>query len=114
MNELKSCNAEEDGLSDEEVLERLDSVDEEYFPAKVVDRLLAQENPVTVYQEYRGMSLAELAKAAEIGESELAVMESGSRAGPACHLPAVGRRLGSTTTILSKLMPCSEKGWCLA
>ena len=87
-------NAEETGLSDEELLERLDSVDEEYFPAGVVDRLLAKENPVTVYREYRGMSLAELAKAAKIGENELAEMESGSRAVPAWHLPAVAKALG--------------------
>lgn len=87
-------NADEAGLSDEELLERLDSVDEEYFPAEVVDRLLAKENPVTVYREYRGMSLAELAKAAEIDESELAEIESGSQAVPAWHLPAVAKALG--------------------
>lgn len=95
MHELKFRNAEKAGLSDEELLERLDSsVDEEYFPAEVVDRLLAQENPVTVYREYRGMSLAELAKAAEIGENELVLMESGARAVPAWHLPAVAKALG--------------------
>ncbi len=94
MDKLKSQNADEDELSDEELLERLDSVEEEYFPAEVVNRLLAQENPVTVYREYRGMSLAELAKAAGIGENELALMESGLRAVPAWHLPAVAKALG--------------------
>ncbi len=87
-------NADEDELSDEELLQRLDLADEEYFPAKVVDRLLAKENPVTVYREYRGMSLVELAKAAGIGGNELAEMESGARAVPARHLPAVAKALG--------------------
>lgn len=87
-------NVEEAGLSDEELLERLDSVDEEYFPSEVVDRLLAEENPVTVYRQYRGMSLEELAKAAGISEGELAEIESGPRAVPAWHLPAVAKALG--------------------
>lgn len=93
MHDLKIRDAEEAELSDEELLDRLESVDEEYFPAEVVNRLLAQENPVTVYREYRGMSLAELAKAAEIGENELALMESGSRAMPAWQLTAVAKAL---------------------
>lgn len=94
MCETKIRNAEEAELSDEELLERPDLVNEEYFPAEVVDRLLAKENPVTVYREYRGMSLAELAKAAEIGENEMVLMESGARAVPAWHLPAVAKVLG--------------------
>ena len=94
MHESKFQNADEDELSDEELLERLDSVENEYFPAEVVNRLLAQENPVTVYREYRGMSLAELAKAAGIGENELARMESGSRTMPAWQLTAVAKALG--------------------
>ncbi len=85
---------EEERLSDEELLERLDSNDEEYFPSEVVDRLLAKENPVTVYREYRDMSRAELATAAGISENELAKMESGPRAVPAGHLPAVAKALG--------------------
>ncbi len=85
---------EEERLSDEELLERLDSNDEEYFPSEVVDRLLAKVNPVTVYREYRDMSFGELAKAAGISENELAEMESGPRAEPARHLSAVAKALG--------------------
>ncbi len=67
---------------------------EECFPVEVVDRLLAGENPIAVYREYRDMSPAELAEAAKISESELAEMESGSRVVPAWHLPAVAKALG--------------------
>ena len=86
--------AEEERLSDEELLERLDSSNEEYFPSEVVDRLLAKENPVTVYREFRGMSRVELAKAAGVNENELADMENGPRAEPARRLTAVAKALG--------------------
>ena len=85
---------EEEGLSDEELLERLDSSEEEYFPVEVLDRLLAKENPVAVFREYRGMSRERLAEAAGISVGELAEMESGPQAVPARRLPSVAKALG--------------------
>ena len=55
---------------------------EETVPITVVDRLLANENPVKVWREYRGLTLSALAGKAGIGKGYLSQIERGTRQGP--------------------------------
>lgn len=67
--------------------------DDEYFPIEVVDRLLANENPIKVYREYRGLTQQRLAQSAGIGKSYLSQIESGKRGGSSKVLRAIAKAL---------------------
>jgi DNA-binding XRE family transcriptional regulator len=56
--------------------------DEETVPLALVDRLLANENPVKVWREHRGLTLTALASKAGIGKGYLSQIERGTRQGP--------------------------------
>lgn len=56
--------------------------DEETVPFALVDRLLANENPVKVWREHRGLTLTALASKAGIGKGYLSQIERGTRQGP--------------------------------
>ncbi|MGH7038169.1 MAG: helix-turn-helix domain-containing protein [Stellaceae bacterium] len=56
--------------------------DEESVPAAVVDRLLAGDNPIRVWREYRGQGRDALAAAAGIGKGYPSQLENGERQGP--------------------------------
>ena len=58
-------------------LSRTDS-DQETIPAALVDRLCAGGNPVRTWREYRGMSPACLAMAADLPDHHLSSIESGN------------------------------------
>ncbi len=66
---------------------------DEYFPIEVVDRLLAHENPIKVYREYRGLTQHRLAQTAGIGKSYLSQIESGKRGGSSKVLRAIAKAL---------------------
>ena len=53
----------------------------ETFPAELLKRLLAGDNPVRVYREYRELTGAALAGAAGISQSYLSQIETGKRGG---------------------------------
>ena len=67
--------------------------DQEAVPAAVVDRLLAGDNPIRVWREYRGMSLVALAAACEIGKGYLSQLETGQRQGPVATLKQLAQAL---------------------
>jgi DNA-binding XRE family transcriptional regulator len=50
---------------------------EETVPAEVVDRLLAGESPLRVWREFRGMTAAQVAAAAQITPAHVSKIESG-------------------------------------
>ncbi len=54
---------------------------EELIPAEVVYALLDGGNPIRVWREYRGLSLAQLAAKAGIRASYLSQLEAGKREG---------------------------------
>lgn len=58
-------------------LSRADS-DQETIPAALVDRLCSGDNPVRTWREYRGMSPACLAMAADMPNHHLSSIESGN------------------------------------
>jgi DNA-binding Xre family transcriptional regulator len=67
--------------------------DEEAVPIAIVDRLLAGDNPIRVWREYRGLSLTALAAAAGIGKGYLSQLENGQRQGPAPTLKRIATAL---------------------
>ena len=83
-------------LSDEELYDRADAEGGESFPAEVVDRLLAGQNPIRVYRDHRGMTQGALAAAAGIHPVYLSQIERGRRTGSARTLAAIAEALGVT------------------
>jgi DNA-binding XRE family transcriptional regulator len=66
---------------------------EEAFPADVADRLVAGENPIRVFRDYRGLTQEQLAKAAKIARPYLAEIESGRKEGSISVLRAIAATL---------------------
>jgi DNA-binding XRE family transcriptional regulator len=73
---------------------RLKAGEDELVPAEVANRLLDGENPVRVWRTYRGMTLAELSKAAGISQPYLSQIENGSRDGTVSTMRALAEALG--------------------
>ena len=80
-------------LSDEALYDRAKAECGELFPAKIVDRLLAGENPVAVYRKYRGLTRKQLAEAAGIDAAKLSQIETGKRSGSPQTLAAIAKAL---------------------
>ncbi len=53
--------------------------DEEWFPASVVDALIAKENPIRVYRRYRNLNQARLAKICNTSSAYISQLETGNR-----------------------------------
>jgi DNA-binding XRE family transcriptional regulator len=73
--------------------ERLARGVEETVSAVVVERLLAGEQPVRVWREYRGLTQVQLAEAAGVTQSMVAMIESGDRRGTVDTLTVIARVL---------------------
>ena len=57
------------------------AIDEELVPSEIVNRLLAGENKIKVWREYRGMTQTELAANCAISQATIAQIESSKRTG---------------------------------
>ena len=68
--------------------------DEEAFPAEVVDRVMAGENPVKVYRSHRGMSVRALATASGISTTYVSDIENGKLRGSVSALKSIAAALG--------------------
>lgn len=90
---LKDYDALRDALEDAADAEamRLGRA-EESVPMVMVDRL-CHENPVRVWREYRQMTPAELAAAADIAIPQLATIESGDNSGSVLVLQRIAKAL---------------------
>lgn len=73
---------------------RLACGEEELVPAEVVSRLADGEHPLKVWRDHRRMTQAQLASAAGIGQSYVAMLERGGRRGSIGRLRALARALG--------------------
>jgi len=67
---------------------------EESFPAEVVDRIMAGENPVKVYRSHRGMSVRALGSASGLSSTYVSDIENGKLAGSVSALKAIAAALG--------------------
>jgi DNA-binding XRE family transcriptional regulator len=70
--------------------------DEELVPSAVVERLLAGENPVRVWREYRGMTARDLAASCSIGTPYLSEIENGRKEGSVQTLRKLAEKLAVT------------------
>jgi DNA-binding XRE family transcriptional regulator len=66
---------------------------EEAVPLAIVDRLLAGENSLRVWREYRGLSLAELAGKTALSKGYLSDIENGNRTGTIETLKSIAAAL---------------------
>ncbi len=69
------------------------AIDGEFVPARVVDALLADENPIRVWREYRGLTQQQLADLANISKPYLSQLEAAKRNGTTDVLGALARAL---------------------
>lgn len=83
----------EDVASATAVLERIKRGEEELLPAQVVERLLGDESPITVWREHRGLTISALAEKAGLSQSYLSQIESGKREGKVGVLASLARAL---------------------
>jgi hypothetical protein len=67
--------------------------DQEVVPDTVVRRLIAGENPITVWREHRGMTLRGLADAAGLDPGYLSQLENRKRAGPVATIKKLAAAL---------------------
>ena len=67
--------------------------DQETVPDAVVRRLVAGENPITVWREHRGMTLRALAEAAGLDPGYLSQLENRKRAGPVATIKKLASAL---------------------
>lgn len=91
------CAVEED-LADIQaalaVQARVDAGAEEFVPDAVVSRLIDGESPLRVWREYRGLSQAALARAANTSRVQIVDIEAGRRTGSVHTLRRLADVLG--------------------
>jgi DNA-binding XRE family transcriptional regulator len=62
---------------------------EETWPGEIVSALVAGENPVKVFRKHRGMTMAELAAAANISQPYVSEIENGKKSGSIDAMKAI-------------------------
>jgi DNA-binding Xre family transcriptional regulator len=70
--------------------------DDELVPFEIAERLLDRENPIRVWREHRGLTVAALADKAGIAASYLSLLERGKRGGKVSTLRALAKALDVT------------------
>ena len=80
-------------MADEELYDAAKSDVDGPFPIEVTDRLLAGENPVKVYREYRGLTQNQLATTIALNVVYPSQIETGKRTGSAKTLAALAGAL---------------------
>jgi mRNA-degrading endonuclease RelE of RelBE toxin-antitoxin system/DNA-binding XRE family transcriptional regulator len=68
--------------------------DQEAVPIAIADALLAGQNPIRVWREYRGLTQEQLANAAAIRRAYVAQLEAGRRRGSTAVLARIAVTLG--------------------
>ena len=70
------------------------ALDEETFPAEVINRLILNgENPIKVYREYRKLTQKQLADKVGVQRAYLAEIETGRKSGSVKTLKAIAEAL---------------------
>jgi len=85
---------------------RVASGESEYLPAKVVARLCAEEHPVRVWREHRGLSARALAATAGLAPSYLVEIETGRKTG---SIGAFRKLAAALNVTLDDLVPTSDR-----
>lgn len=90
---IEAAEMQEDIAEYDRIKARIERGEEELLPAEMVRRLVAGEHPLLVWREYRGLTQAQLAEAAGVGQSYIAMIEKGERQGSVPKLRAMARAL---------------------
>jgi DNA-binding Xre family transcriptional regulator len=72
---------------------RIERREEETYPAALVSRLVAGENPVRAFRSWRGLSAGELAEKSGISAPYLSGIETGSKPGSISVLKRIAAAL---------------------
>lgn len=103
-NEYQSLLEQVEDLDDAAAITRFAVRHEEgadaTVPARVIDRLLADESPIRVWREHRGMTAAQLAAAVEVTPAHISKLEAG-KGEPSLRLL---RRLARTLDVEIELL----------
>lgn len=75
---------------------KLSGGQEELVPMEFVNRIVAGENPIKVYREFRNLPLSKLAKKANLSVSYLSQLEHNERKGSANSLKSIAEALNVT------------------
>jgi ribosome-binding protein aMBF1 (putative translation factor) len=78
----------------DEARRRMREGEDEAIPSEYVERLIAGENPVRVWRDFRGLSRAELAAKTGIDEARIGEIEAGSGDGGLAPLEEIAKTLG--------------------
>jgi DNA-binding XRE family transcriptional regulator len=80
----------------------LENENTEWIPGEVIDRLLADDNPIRVWREHRGLTQAALAQRAGLPQPTIARLESGARKGTVGQMRALAEALGVDLDLLTR------------
>ena len=101
-----------DRLEDLEDIQAIDNFhralergEEELIPSEVVDAILAGENPVRIWRQYRDVTQSVLAEAAKVSTAYVSQVESSKRQPSAMVLRAMAAKLDVD---MDQLMPREE------
>jgi len=92
-------NIYENLVEDAEMLDDIRLYDEaekegrEYYPSELVDKLIAGENRVKIFRQYRGMTQAQLAENSGVRREMIAMIETGSKTGSVATLKKLATAL---------------------
>lgn len=80
-------------LDDAVAYDKAVATNEELIPHEVVKKLVEGENPLKVWRTYRGLTQTQLAEKSGLGQSQVAMIESGEREGTVKVLRKLARAL---------------------
>lgn len=90
---LEKAEALDDVATFDQAVRELDEGRDQTIPAHVVDRLMAGDNPVKVWREYRELTQTALAAGAGLSQSHIAMIERGDRQITTRMLPGLAKAL---------------------
>jgi len=90
---VEAAEDAEDARAIDEFERKLAVGEEELLPRDIMHRLVEGENPMLVWREYRGLTQGQLAEAAGVRQSYIAMLERGERQGSVTKLRAIAQIL---------------------
>lgn len=100
IEEYRSLQAAAEELADLQTYDRalvqLANGDEELLPAEFVKRMLAGENPLRIWREFRQLTQTALAEASKVNRVQIADIEAGRKSGSIETVKKLAEALGVT------------------
>lgn len=90
---LQKAEALDDVAAFDRAVRELEEQQDEVVPASIAHRVVAGENPIKVWREYRGLSQTALAERSGLSQSYVAMLEGGSRNGTTENLNRLAQAL---------------------